>query len=114
LVYKKPKAVPGKADLKLQVEFLSNLEKKLADNSGKTAVFFADGTHPQHNTHCSYGWIKKGQNKEIKTNTGRERVNINGAINAKEPTEIVIDESESITCKTLKSNYCTCHRIHQI
>ena len=80
----------------LQAEFLTMLEEKLVDNSGKTAVFYADATHPQHNTHCSYGWIKKGQNKEIKTNTGRRRVNINGAVNAKEPTEIVIDESESI------------------
>ena len=95
-VYKKPKAIPGKASRDLQAEFLSILDERLQENSDSIAVFFADGTHPQHNTHCAYGWIKKGVNKEIKTNTGRKRVNINGAINAKDPTEVVIVESASI------------------
>jgi hypothetical protein len=35
------------------------------------------GTHPQHTTDCAHGWVKKGQNKESKTNSGRQRVNIN-------------------------------------
>jgi hypothetical protein len=33
--------------------------------SRNTAVCYADGTHPQHNTHCAHGWIKKGQNKDL-------------------------------------------------
>ena len=63
-------------------------------------VYYADGTHPQHNTHCSYGWIKKGQNKEIKTNTGRQRININGLINAHDPTDVLIEESASINAQS--------------
>ena len=70
-VYKKPKAVPGKANRLAQEEFLENIEQKLAENPDKVAVYYADGVHPQHNTHCSYGWIKRGENKEIETNTGR-------------------------------------------
>ena len=44
-------------------------------------VHVADATHPQHNSVPSYGWIKKGQEKELKANCGRQRLNINGAIN---------------------------------
>ena len=44
-------------------------------------IYFADATHPQHNRIPSYGWIKKGREKELKANCGRQRLNINGAIN---------------------------------
>ena len=51
-------------------------------------IYFADATHPQHNSIPSYGWIKKGQEKALKANCGRQRLNINGAINIEtlEPT----------------------------
>ena len=98
-VYKKPKCVPGKADAKEQERFLKGLKNKLNCNSN-TAVYFADGTHPQHNTQISYGWIKKGQNKEVKTNTGRQRININGVMNAHDPTDVLIDESDSINAQS--------------
>ena len=39
--------------------------------------------------------MKKRQNKEIKTNSGRQRVNINGVVNAHDPTDVVIEESAS-------------------
>ena len=44
-------------------------------------VYFGDSTHPEFAPTISYGWIKKGENFEIKTNSGwRKRVNICGAI----------------------------------
>ena len=38
-----------------------------------------DGVHPMHNATNGYCWIKKGTEKEVKSNTGRNRININGA-----------------------------------
>jgi len=38
-------------------------------------------THPQHNSIPSYGWIKKGREKQLKAYCCRQRLNINGAIN---------------------------------
>lgn len=99
-VYKKPKAVPGKANRLAQEEFLENIEQKLAENRDKVAVYYADGVHPQHNTHCSYGWIKRGENKEIKTNTGRQRININGAVNAHDPTDVIVEEAPTINAQS--------------
>ena len=42
-------------------------------------LLFLDGVHPQHNTKCSRAWIKIGEEKQIKSNSGRRRLNISGA-----------------------------------
>ncbi|KKR81307.1 MAG: putative orf [Candidatus Daviesbacteria bacterium GW2011_GWA1_41_61] len=49
-------------------------------------------THPQHNTRPSYGWILKGTDKLIKSNTGRDRLNLNGALNAKTHDVIIRED----------------------
>ncbi|GAX61221.1 transposase and inactivated derivative [Candidatus Scalindua japonica] len=36
-----------------------------------------------------FGWIKRGKVKELKSNTGRQRLNINGAFNIDELSAIV-------------------------
>ena len=75
--YKKPKGVPGKVSLEAQKKFINQYNAVKAHG----AVYFADSTHPMLNPVLSSGWIKKGEDFEIKTNSGRQRVNINGAIN---------------------------------
>lgn len=78
--YKKPKIVPGKVDPQAQEEFLEKYWD-IKENKGKNdPIYFMDGVHPQHNVQSSYGWIKRGKESEIKSNTGRKRLNINGAI----------------------------------
>jgi len=37
-----------------------------------------DVTHPHHNSVVACGWIKKGHEFELRSNTGRQRLNING------------------------------------
>ena len=86
--YKKPTHVPGKQDPEKQQVFLGEYEQIKAGKGQDDPLYFADATHPQHNSVPSYGWIKKGQEKELKANCGRQRLNINGAINIEtlEPT----------------------------
>ena len=79
--YKKPTHVPGKQDPAQQQAFLEEYEQLKASKGENDPIYFADATHPQHNSVPSYGWIKKGQEKELKANCGRQRLNINGAIN---------------------------------
>lgn len=74
--FKKAKGVPGKAKKKYQEDFI----KKYNSIKDDGKVYFGDATHPLHNTVLSSGWIKKGQDKEVFTNSGRGRVNIYGAI----------------------------------
>jgi transposase len=86
--YKKPTHVPGKQDPAQQQAFLEEYEHLKANKDENDPIYFADATHPQHNSIPSYGWIKTGKEKELKANCGRQRLNINGAINIEtlEPT----------------------------
>ena len=78
--YKKPKGVPGKAKEEEQEAFVrkyNRIKKK------EGLIYFVDSAHPMLNPVLSSGWIRKGENFDVKTNSGRERVNINGAIEMK-------------------------------
>lgn len=92
--YKKPKIIPGKADSAKQEEFLNKYEAIKTGMKENDSIYFLDSTHPQHNTNPSYGWILKGKDndKYIKTNSGRERINLHGALNLKKHTAIVMEQ----------------------
>lgn len=92
--YKKPKVIPGKADRLKQEEFLRQYQVLKAKLQTHDRIYFLDSTHPEHNTKPSYGWILKGKNhdKYVKTNTGRERLNLNGALSLNDKTAIVLEE----------------------
>jgi transposase len=97
--YKKSKLVPAKADKEKQEHFLKQLEELRASKGKDDPVLYMDGVHPQHNTMLAYGWIKKGHDNIIKSNTGRQRININGALDA--DTHVVITrEDERINAQS--------------
>lgn len=79
-VYKKPQLVPANASTSVQLEFIEYLEALRSSMGRKDKMYFVDGVHPQHNSVARCGWIRKGCDKSLKSNTGRERVNINGAL----------------------------------
>ena len=80
--YKKAKLEPGKHPApevqEAFVEKYKNLKQNKADDA---VIYFMDATHPQHNPVIGCGWIKRGKEHPICSNTGRQRLNINGAIN---------------------------------
>ena len=79
--YKKPKVIPGKANGEAQEAFVERYKKLKENKSPKDPIYFMDGVHPQHNTLSGYGWIERGKEAQIKSNSGRQRLNINGALN---------------------------------
>lgn len=97
--YKKPKHVPGKANAQDQKAFIEKYEKLKDDKSEADHIYFMDGVHPLHNSQPAYGWIKKGKEKTLKSNTGRQRININGAYDI-ENHNVVIREDESINAQS--------------
>lgn len=92
--YKKPKVVPGKVDRVKQEAFLKTYWETKSTLGSSDRIYFLDSTHPQHNTQPSYGWILKGKanDKFVKTNSGRERLNLSGALNFRDKTAIVLEE----------------------
>ena len=52
-------------------------------------IYFADATHPQHNPQLAYAWVRQGEERQILTNTGRRRLNINGAIDVQSHSAVI-------------------------
>ena len=103
-VYKKPKVIPGKMDTEKQKEFIEQYFLLKNDLGPKDRIYFADASHPTHNTKASYGWILKGKanDKYIKTNTGRERLNLNGALTLNEgKIKAIVLEEKTINSKAV-------------
>lgn len=94
-VYKKPKLIPGNPNIEEQEIFKHQYEKYMASKPNDVAVLFMDAVHPEHNALAGYGWIKRGEIKALKTNSGRQRINLHGAINA-ETHEVIVIESDTI------------------
>jgi transposase len=99
-VYKATKAIPGKADLQAQLAFIKKYKRWIRNLKPEDRMYFVDATHPQHNLQTARAWIKKGQDKEMPTNTGRERINIMGALNVQD-TEIVTIQNKTINAQTM-------------
>ena len=97
--YKKPKLVPGKADPKKQELFLNELEELEASLEDGDKVLYMDGVHPQHNSKPAFGWMEKGQDIILKSNTGRQRININGAIDV-DAMDVAVDVTDSVNAQS--------------
>lgn len=99
-VFKKPIKTPCKADVVKQEAFVTKYKEVKASLKEEDQIYFMDGVHPQHNSMAAYGWIKKGTTKFLKTNNGRKRININGALNLK-TKELAFVEDERINAQTM-------------
>ena len=93
--YKKAKLEPGQHPApEVQEAFVEKYEKIKQNKAEGDVVYFMDATHPQHNPVIGCGWIKRGTEYPISSNTGRRRLNINGAINVQTMSaEIRFDET---------------------
>jgi len=116
--YKKPSLVPGKANLAIQEAWISRYQQ-LRQNLGEDeTICFADGVHPTHNTQLSYGWIRKGVRKEICSNTGRQRINLSGALDIIEKKvhfqEDPMLNADATICflQTIEKAYSSKKRVH--
>ena len=98
-VYKKTKAVPGKADPEKQKAFIETYQQLKEQKGPNDRIYFMDGAHPNHNAMPAYGWILKGQTKEIPTNTARQRINLNGAIDVSD-FDLVIREDPTLNAQS--------------
>ena len=117
-VHKKPKHVPGKLDPAKQKEFIKEYKKLLKTKGKNDPVYFGDASHPQFNSIPSYGWIRRGKEKYLKSNGGRKRVNIHGAVNIK-TKDIVTDFPKSVNkestdrlCRKIEAKHPKAKKIH--
>jgi transposase len=111
--YKKSKQVPGKTDPEKQVAFLEEYKKIKECMDETDELYFTDGSHPQHNSLPAYAWIETGHEKEVKTNTGRQRVNLNGALSAKDHSAVVL-AAETINVEAMIELFKALEALHPL
>lgn len=103
-VYKKTLKLPGKVDVEEQELFLAEFEPFLAEKLQEDeAIYFMDAVHPQHNTRSDYAWIKKGKEKQVPSNAGRQRININAAMNFNDPSDVQYVETQSVNAQSTQA-----------
>lgn len=79
--YKRNVLLPSKLDTNKQADFVDQYDQIKASLTQNQAMFFMDGVHPQHNTHTQQAWSETGKPCYILSNSGRNRLNINGLYN---------------------------------
>ena len=60
---------------------------------------------PTHHTRRTRAWCAVGQECSLPTISGRERVNLNAALNAYEPTQVLLDETRCVSAQSTKRLY---------
>lgn len=98
--YKKPKRAPAKWDSYKEASFKLAYYMKSCYLPENKAIYFMDASGFEHNSKIDYGWIRKGKNKHVKTNTGRKRLNVNGAYDIKNHTVISICQEGNVNTES--------------
>ena len=80
LEYHKPNVIPRKLDEEKQKAFIESYEKLLNSLGDDEAVLFADAVHPTHAARPVGCWAPKQEKLAIEQTSGRQRINIHGAI----------------------------------
>ena len=80
LAYHKPEVIPRKLDEKKQRDFIASYEGLLNSLPGNEAVLFVDAVHPTHAARPAGCWAPACEKLAIEQTSGRQRINIHGAI----------------------------------
>jgi transposase len=80
LEYHKPTVIPRKLNEEKQQAFIASYEKLMNSLGDDEAVLFADAVHPTHAARPAGCWAPKQDNLAIEQTSGRQRINIHGAI----------------------------------
>ena len=64
--YRKPRALPRVADAETHAEFIAFYQDWMTKLPANEAVYFADATHPEHQTKPAFGWVVRAQTQRSK------------------------------------------------
>jgi transposase len=89
--FKKPKSIAKKLGIKKQQAFIDLYNKLLNTLDPDEAVMFADAVHPTHMARAVGCWAPEKVDVAIAQSSGRDRLNIHGAINLETGETRMID-----------------------
>ena len=80
LAYHKPNVIPRKLDEAKQKAFIASYDSLLNSLGDDEAVLFADAVHPTHAARPVGCWAPEQEKLAIEQTSGRQRINVHGAI----------------------------------
>jgi transposase len=89
--HRKPKAISRKLDPEKQKAFIEQYNALMNRIFGDEAVIFADAAHPTHAVRPVGCWAPKDQPIAVEQSSGRDRLNIHGAIDLETGQTIMKD-----------------------
>src|SRR5271165_6628049 len=78
--FRKPEVIPRKLDPTRQQAFIKAYDNLLNNLGNDEAVLFADAVHPTHEVRPAGCWAPKHAKVALEQTSGRQRLNIHGAI----------------------------------
>ena len=118
MVFRKPQAVPAKLDEAKQQAFIDDYNALLNSLPGDQAVMFADAVHPSHGARPVGCWAPKESKLALDQSSGRQRLNIHGAIDLESGQTRMIEvlsvdaKSTIALLSSIENLYPTMRRIH--
>lgn len=89
--HRKPEAVPAKANVVKQNDFIDHYESQQNGLAADEATVFVDAVHPTHGAHPIGCWMPRGGRVGVDQSSGRDRLNIHGAIDLETGETRMID-----------------------
>ena len=102
LDYHKPEVIGRSLDAQRQKAFIERYEKLLNGLGLDEAVLFLDAVHPTHAARPVGCWAPKGDHLAIEQTSGRERLNIHGAVNLETGQTHMIEAQTIDAASTIK------------
>lgn len=92
-VFHKPQVVPRTIDAEAQRRFIAEYEALLNGLRPDEAVMFIDAVHPAHQSRPAGCWTRKaGPVVAVAANSGRDNINVHGAIDLSTGATVMLDE----------------------
>ena len=116
--WKKPESVPGKIDVETQQKFIDAHEDLRNSLGPDEAVVYVDAVHPTHQAQPAGRWLPRGQRCALPSASGRDRLNLHGAIDLETGRVNVMDvetvdaQSTIFLFEALEQSHSTMRRIH--
>lgn len=102
LEYTKPETIGKKLDAEKQKAFIEAYENLLNSLGPDEAVLFMDAVHPTHAARPVGCWTKATENLAIEQTSGRQRLNIHGAIDLETGKTAMIDVETVDAASTIR------------
>ena len=116
--WRKPESVPDRIDPETQQKFIDAHEDLRNSLGPDEAVVYVDAVHPTHQAKPAGRWMPRGQPCALPAASGRDRLNLHGAIDLETGRTSVLDVETVDAASTialfeaLERSHSTMRRIH--